>query len=376
MPSLPETSYMRLLPDGIAGTLARLELVARAKKQGAMSGRHTSPNKGFSVVFAEHRQYMPGDDIRDLDWRVFAKSDRYYIKQYIEETNLRATIVLDCSGSMKYRGDQAALVDGKKVSKFEYAQYLAAALAYLMIKQQDAVGLVTFDDQIRSYVKAASRPSQVRLVLGELDKSLQVSLYLALDQHRVLLQGGRKGSAPMSVPIADFTLLLATTDEYELLQPLRDRMRLVLRFEFYSDEELVQILRHRLRGLGWEFDGDILPLIAERSRGTPRLALRLASAAHRVARSEGSHSVSLRHFQKATLLEDLDPKGCGPTEQKYLQIVVEGPTRLNVIASRLGLPIRSVSEVVEPYLIRSGLVLKDDQGRRQLSAEGREHAAI
>lgn len=211
---------------------------------------------------------------------------------------------------------------------------------------------------------------------AELDKTLQVSLYLALDQHRVLLQGGRKGSAPMSVPIADFTLLLATTDEYELLQPLRDRMRLVLRFEFYSDEELVLILRHRLRGLGWEFDGDILPLIAERSRGTPRLALRLASAAHRVARSEGSHSVSLRHFQKATLLEDLDPKGCGPTEQKYLQIVVEGPTRLNVIASRLGLPIRSVSEVVEPYLIRSGLVLKDDQGRRQLSAEGREHAAI
>ena len=171
MATLPETSYMRLLPDGIAGTLSRLELLARAKKQGAMSGRHTSPNKGFSVVFAEHRQYMPGDDIRDIDWRVFAKSDKYYIKQYIEETNLRATIVLDCSGSMKYRGEQAAPVDGRKVSKFEYAQYLAAALAYLMIKQQDAVGLVTFDDKIQSYIKAASRPSQVRLVLGQLDKS-------------------------------------------------------------------------------------------------------------------------------------------------------------------------------------------------------------
>ena len=210
---------------------------------------------------------------------------------------------------------------------------------------------------------------------AELEKTLQVSLYLALDQRRVLLQANRKGSTPMSVPIADFTLLLATTDEYELLQPLRDRMRLVLRFEFYSNEELVQIIRHRLRGLGWEFDEEILPLIAERSRGTPRLALRLASSAHRVSRSEGTHSVSLRHFEKATLLEDLDPKGCGPTEQKYLQIVSEGPTRLNVIASRLGLPSRSISEVVEPYLIRSGLVVKDDQGRRQLSAVGREHAA-
>src|SRR6187401_3309455 len=171
MSSLPDTHYMRLLPDEITATLTRLEFLARAKKQGGMSGRHTSPNKGFSVVFAEHRQYMPGDDIRDLDWRVFAKTDKYYIKQYIEETNLRATIVLDCSGSMKYRGEQAARVEGKKVSKFEYAQYLAASLAYLMIKQQDAVGLVTFDDRIRSYVKAASRPSQVRLVLGEIDKA-------------------------------------------------------------------------------------------------------------------------------------------------------------------------------------------------------------
>ena len=172
MSTLPDSSYMRLLPEGIASTLARLELLARAKKQGAMSGRHTSPNKGFSVVFAEHRQYMPGDDIRDLDWRGVAKSDRYYIKQYIEETNLRATIVLDCSGSMKYRGEMSAPVEGKPVSKFEYAQYLAAALAYLMIKQQDAVGLVTFDDKIRSYIKAASRPSQVRQVLGELDKAV------------------------------------------------------------------------------------------------------------------------------------------------------------------------------------------------------------
>ena len=211
---------------------------------------------------------------------------------------------------------------------------------------------------------------------AELDKTLQVSLYLALDQRRVLLQANRKGSTPMSVPIADFTLLLATTDEYELLQPLRDRMRLVLRFEFYSDDELIQILLHRLRGLRWEFDADILPLIAQRSRGTPRLALRVAQAAHRVARSEGQHSVSLKHFERATLLEDLDPKGCGPTEQKYLQIVAEGPTRLNVIASRLGLPTRSVSEVVEPFLIRSGLVVKDDQCKRQLSAEGREHAGV
>ena len=101
---------MRLLPPETASVVSRLELLARRKMQGTMSGRHTSPNKGFSVIFAEHRHYTPGDNVRDLDWRVYGKNDRYYIKQYIEETNLRTTIVLDCSGSMSYAGEMAAPV--------------------------------------------------------------------------------------------------------------------------------------------------------------------------------------------------------------------------------------------------------------------------
>lgn len=165
---LQALDYMRLLPEEASATLSRLDLLARAKKQGSKSGRHVSPNKGFSVVFAEHRQYAPGDDIKDLDWRVYGKNDKYYIKQYIEETNLRATIVMDASGSMNYCGESASQVGGKAVSKYEYGQYMAAALAYLMIKQQDAVGLVTFDSQIRVNMRAASRPSQVRLILEEL----------------------------------------------------------------------------------------------------------------------------------------------------------------------------------------------------------------
>lgn len=167
---LPSQDYMRLLPGGTAGVLKRLELLSRGRKQGPISGRHTSPNKGFSVVFAEHRQYMPGDDLKDLDWRVFAKADKYYIKQYTEETNLRATLVVDGSSSMNYRGGMASVVEGKQVSKLEYAQYLAAGLAYLMIKQQDAVGLVTFDDTIQQFIRAASRPSQVRLILEGLNQ--------------------------------------------------------------------------------------------------------------------------------------------------------------------------------------------------------------
>src|SRR5690606_20538763 len=114
-------------------------------KVGSINGRHTSPHKGFSVEFAEHRQYVSGDDLRNLDWRVFGKSDRYYIKQYIEETNMRATILVDASGSMAYAGDSSAGLAGRAhLSKFEYGRYLAAALTYLLIRQQDAVGLVTF----------------------------------------------------------------------------------------------------------------------------------------------------------------------------------------------------------------------------------------
>ncbi len=166
--TLKGLEYMELLPQETAGTVAKLELLARAKMLGTISGRHVSPNKGFSVEFAEHRQYVPGDDLRNLDWRVYGKADRYYIKQYIEETNLRTTIITDASGSMRYTGDAAAKLRGQAVSKFAYARYLAAALSYLMIRQQDAVGLVTFDKAVRTHIRSASRPSQVRRILEEL----------------------------------------------------------------------------------------------------------------------------------------------------------------------------------------------------------------
>ncbi len=159
---------MSLLDPQALGRIQKLELLAKGVVEGFVSGRHRSPYKGFSAEFAEHRQYTPGDDTRDLDWRVYGKSDRYYVKQFIEETNLRATILVDASGSMKYAGAQAARHDGKVLSKFQYAQRLAACLAHLMLHQQDAVGLVTFDTQIRRYIPARSRVSHMRAILEEL----------------------------------------------------------------------------------------------------------------------------------------------------------------------------------------------------------------
>jgi len=171
---MPETddasaAFAQLLPPEVINTLGRLEFLARTAKEGTVTGRHASPHKGFSVEFAEHRQYVAGDDLRTLDWRVYGKSDRYYVKQFIEETNMRVTLLVDASGSMAFRGEESAAMDRiAHLSKFEYARYLAAALAYLLIRQQDAVGLVAFDEGIRHYLRPQAKPSQVRLILETL----------------------------------------------------------------------------------------------------------------------------------------------------------------------------------------------------------------
>jgi uncharacterized protein (DUF58 family) len=141
--------------------IANLQVVARLVVEGFFSGLHRSPHKGFSVEFAQHRQYVPGDEIRRLDWKVFGKTDRYYVREYEEETNLRATLLLDLSGSMDYAGRG-------RVSKHHYAVRLSAALAYLMLQQRDSVGLITFDQKLRRYLPPHNGVGQLRLLLQEL----------------------------------------------------------------------------------------------------------------------------------------------------------------------------------------------------------------
>jgi Holliday junction DNA helicase RuvB len=152
-------------------------------------------------------------------------------------------------------------------------------------------------------------------------------------------------------------------------------MRLVLRFQFYSEEELTTLLRQHSRALNWVVDGAVFAQVARRSRGTPRLALRLLQAARRVCRAQGERAITPGHLERACVLEGIDDLGLGPVDQHYLRILAEGDCRLNVVASRLGLPPRTVSQVTEPFLLRAGLVVKDDAGRRQLTALGREHMA-
>jgi uncharacterized protein (DUF58 family) len=140
-----------------------MELKARTVVEGFLAGLHRSPYKGFSVEFAEYRQYLPGDDLSTLDWKVYARSDRHYVKKYEEETNVECHLLLDVSASMAYRGAAA-------MSKLEYGSVLAASLAYLMNRQRDATGLITFDDRIVFRLPAAARPGHLHALLVALER--------------------------------------------------------------------------------------------------------------------------------------------------------------------------------------------------------------
>ena len=155
------TNYRQYLQPETVSKLKGMELKARMVVEGFIAGLHKSPYHGFSVEFAEHRQYMPGDNVADIDWKVFAKTDRYYIKQYEEETNLKGYLLLDCSASMKYHS-------GSEISKFDYAGMLCGALSYMMMRQRDAAGLVTFDDKIRRYVPPRSKSGHLHVLLSEI----------------------------------------------------------------------------------------------------------------------------------------------------------------------------------------------------------------
>jgi uncharacterized protein (DUF58 family) len=156
------TSELRFLDPAVLASLGTLELKARTVVEGFLSGLHRSPFKGFSVEFAEYRQYIPGDDLSSIDWRVYARTDRHYVKKFEEETNVDCYLLVDVSASMGY--------GSKGVTKLQYASMLAASLAYLMNRQRDAVSLTTFDEGIVTMVPPSARASHLRSILVTLDR--------------------------------------------------------------------------------------------------------------------------------------------------------------------------------------------------------------
>jgi uncharacterized protein (DUF58 family) len=163
--SEPATDYRKYLEPRTLARIASLDLRARLVVEGLMAGMHRSPYQGISVEFAQHRQYVPGDDTRHVDWKVFAKTDKVYLKQYLEETNLHLICVVDASESMGY----SSIGDGEAAwSKYDHATAIAAALSYLAIQQQDSVGLAIFDNELRRYFKPSNSPAQWKTITHEL----------------------------------------------------------------------------------------------------------------------------------------------------------------------------------------------------------------
>lgn len=222
---MTQTSRRFLPPEAIA-RIARLEILARNVVEGFLSGPHRSPYLGQSIEFAQHREYAPGDDIRRIDWKVWSKTDRYYIKQYEEETNLRTTVLLDASESM--------LFGSGTLSKYEYACQITAALSYLLLRQQDSVGVTVFDNDVRSVVPPSSKQNHLHAILGTLDQAKpakKTDIFKQLSQ--VAEQQLRRG---LIVLISD--LFVDRTGLFKGLNLLRTRGHDVMVMHVMDDQEL------------------------------------------------------------------------------------------------------------------------------------------
>lgn len=205
--------------------------------------------------------------------------------------------------------------------------------------------------------------------IHELLPQVQTTLYRCLEERRLFLGGDRK-----SVTLPAFTVVGATTDEWQLAKPLRDRFKIFLRLEHYSSHDVGELLRQRCKRLAWTISDEAINGIASRGRGTPRLAIRMLEATRRTARAEGANTITGQHVKQMCEIEGVDTMGLDCLERRYLDLLREaqGPLRLNVIATHLALPRQTIERVIESELIRLGLVSKNEDGR-MLTAGGAKH---
>jgi len=234
------------LPPEAVARISRLEILARNVVEGFLSGLHRSPYFGQSVEFAQHREYAAGDDIRRIDWKVWSKTDRYYIKQYEEETNLRTTLLVDLSESMQF--------GSRGITKFDYACQVAAALTYLLLRQQDSVGMTTFDSAVRSTVPPSSKQNHLRSILATLENNnpaRKTDLQSLLAQ--VANQQTRRG---LVVLISD--LFVDRDGLFKGLKLLRTRGHDVMVFHIFDDEELDFQYQGTTKFEGMEEMGDLV----------------------------------------------------------------------------------------------------------------------
>ncbi len=279
-------------------------------------------------------------------------------------------VSLDASFADNTPYPHTMLVSSPGLGKSEICSVLSHELC---VELHTIVGVsISHVSELNSLLLSANDKDLVYITEADsLRHEFQNALYLAIDRREIVLSGS-KGRAPQRIKIPDITLLLDTNYEAALLPALTSRMRQTLYIPFASVDDLAEIIRRRARALGWNLAEDVPVFLGRLSKGVPRQALRLLAASYRVTRSEGNTTIEVSDARRAVRLEGLDDRmGLTSQEQEYLRAVASGISRIGTIASRIAMPVTTVQRVVEPFLIRSGLLSKDE-GRRELTAEGRD----
>lgn len=239
---------LRFLDPKILSKISGMDLRARTVVEGFIYGLHHSPYRGFSVEFAEYREYTAGDDIRHIDWKVFARSDRYYIKEFEEETNLSCHILLDTSASMGYKSND--------ISKLEYGSYLAASLGYLIFQQRDGVGLMTFDNEVRQFIPARNRRGHMLSIFRSLENiEPDSSTELSLPLHQIAETVNRKG---LIIVISD--LLDDPETVMRGLQHIRFRGHDLIVFHVLDSAELTFPFKNATKFVDMESSSEMLTI--------------------------------------------------------------------------------------------------------------------
>ena len=256
--------------------------------------------------------------------------------------------------------------------KTQISQIIAQEMG-VQLKEQLAQNLRSPQDLKGFLLEAGDRDVLMVDECHELRPAVQVSLYRAMEHGKIYINAS-KLKRTHTIKLANFTLIMATTDAHSLLKPLRDRFSQILTFEYYSTSELEMLLLNRSKQLGWTVEEEVFSAIAARARGVPRIALRLLQLTRTIARSQNSSTITVDHFNQMCGLEGIDELGLDTDQKQYLAVLGEagGSVRLNVIAMRLGMPTKTVTSIIEEFLIRTGLVGKDDHGRF-LTEKGKEH---